>query len=185
MAERTCDCGARVDASAVFCRLCGQRLSDAVLDSGAVAGFSPTDAPPVAPASAPEEDPSVSPDLRCAACNATWKERHAFCPECGAAARAAEPKMKLVTYMPDGSQQEAVLDGSPVAVGKDPQNEVQLDDRYVSRQHCRFAPRPDGSYEIEDLGSANGTFTRLAEPVVVSPGSTFLVGRCLISVEEG
>ena len=44
----------------------------------------------------------------------------------------------------------------PTIVGRDPQCEIVIADRQVSRQHARLVPSPRGVL-IEDLGSKNGT----------------------------
>lgn len=44
----------------------------------------------------------------------------------------------------------------PVLIGKEQQVGIRLDDRGVSRQHCKFVPQND-EWIIEDLKSTNGT----------------------------
>jgi hypothetical protein len=45
------------------------------------------------------------------------------------------------------------------SIGADPQNDLVLDDRYVSNRHARM--RWDGAnWWLEDLGSKNGTFVQ-------------------------
>lgn len=44
----------------------------------------------------------------------------------------------------------------PTIIGRDPQCEIVIADRQVSRQHARFTPSSQG-ITIEDLGSKNGT----------------------------
>jgi predicted component of type VI protein secretion system len=44
-----------------------------------------------------------------------------------------------------------------VTVGRDPDSDVFLDNPGVSRQHLTLHGTPRGYYEVEDLGSANGT----------------------------
>jgi len=45
-----------------------------------------------------------------------------------------------------------------ITVGRDPGSDVFLDNPGVSREHCRIALHPSGSYAMEDLDSANGVF---------------------------
>jgi two-component system cell cycle response regulator len=68
-------------------------------------------------------------------------------------------------------------------LGRDPAVEVTLDDDSVSRKHARILLRGDGIYEIEDLGSTNGTYVagalvsgrvRLMDGVRVQVGHTLL-----------
>jgi transcriptional regulator of acetoin/glycerol metabolism len=62
-----------------------------------------------------------------------------------------------------------------------PRGLFEQDDR-VSRAHVRIA-RKDASFEIEDMGSRNGTFVngeRVQEKVTAKPGSLLRIGRSLI-----
>ncbi len=43
-------------------------------------------------------------------------------------------------------------------IGRSPDNELVLADLEVSRHHAELRCRPDGTYEIADLGSNNGTY---------------------------
>jgi ABC-type multidrug transport system ATPase subunit len=48
--------------------------------------------------------------------------------------------------------------GLNVRIGRAADNDIVLDDLLVSRHHCELQGRPDGGYELVDLGSSNGTF---------------------------
>ena len=56
---------------------------------------------------------------------------------------------------------------SPLALGRDNSNAVQLHDNEISRRHAELR-LDSGGYEIVDLGSANGTFVN-DHPVDHSP----------------
>src|SRR3989339_1148080 len=49
------------------------------------------------------------------------------------------------------------LDGSVAFLGRAPQNQIQIQDKSVSRKHLKITYR-DGKYFFEDLNSRNGTF---------------------------
>jgi hypothetical protein len=74
------------------------------------------------------------------------------------------------------------------SMGADPQNDLVLDDRYVSNHHARM--RWDGAqWWIEDLGSKNGTFVqdRQAAPNVeqiVPFGAVIRVGGLVFELLE-
>lgn len=53
---------------------------------------------------------------------------------------------------------EIQLSDRPVMVGRSDEADLKLTDRLVSRRHFLIRPMGDGFYEIEDLGSSNGTF---------------------------
>ena len=70
-----------------------------------------------------------------------------------------------VPALPDPLPQEAVSPAAVVPmpvrnlrVGRAPDNDLVLDDLLVSRHHAELRKRPDGGYEVADLGSQNGTF---------------------------
>lgn len=67
-------------------------------------------------------------------------------------------------------------------IGRDPSAEVTIEDDSISRKHARISLR-EGHYEIEDLGSTNGTYVagalvsgrvRLIDGVRVQVGHTIL-----------
>lgn len=64
-----------------------------------------------------------------------------------------------------------------LVIGRDPNCEIVVPDRQISRYHARLMPAPDGII-LEDLGSKNGTYCngqRLDEPVVLQDGDTLQV----------
>ncbi|WP_326647971.1 MULTISPECIES: FHA domain-containing protein [unclassified Streptomyces] len=72
-----------------------------------------------------------------------------------------------------------------VRIGRDADNDLVIDDLVVSRRHAELRAQPDGTYEIVDLGSHNGTFLN-GQPVdqaEVSPGDILGIGHsafCLV-----
>ena len=48
--------------------------------------------------------------------------------------------------------------GQRTRIGRDPYNDIVIDDPLVSRFHAELRARPDGRHELVDLGSRNGTF---------------------------
>jgi Protein of unknown function (DUF3662)/FHA domain len=50
------------------------------------------------------------------------------------------------------------LSQSPFRVGRSPDNDAQVDDLRLSRQHAEISFDSRGSFWIKDLGSTNGTF---------------------------
>lgn len=69
------------------------------------------------------------------------------------------------------------LGPEPLAIGRDPENDIVLDDRRVSRRHAEVRLRL-GRYTLYDLQSTNGTFVngrRIAE-VVLSDGDSVIIG---------
>src|SRR5688572_5302273 len=67
-----------------------------------------------------------------------------------------------------------------VTIGRDPMTDIVINDPEVSRHHAKLTRRTGGGYEIQDMGSTNGTFVdgkRLGgETVQLSPGQAVMVG---------
>jgi DNA-binding response OmpR family regulator len=79
----------------------------------------------------------------------------------------------LLLWMEDDEVKGRWPLGEPVtAIGRWQDNDVVVDDRWVSRYHARIR-REDDHYVIEDLDSKNGTFVngrRITGPAVLSDG---------------
>lgn len=62
----------------------------------------------------------------------------------------------LVVTLPDGGQEEHLIEGREVTVGRDTSNDIQLSHHFVSQFHAKFV-RTGSSLSVVDLGSANKT----------------------------
>ena len=81
------------------------------------------------------------------------------------------------------------LNGNTAFVGRAPDNDIQINDRSVSRKHLRIFKRGDHFF-VEDLNSQNGTwiFGKELEPgqeCHVTEGLPIGIGSILISLVEG
>ncbi|MBU6422785.1 MAG: FHA domain-containing protein [Chloroflexota bacterium] len=77
------------------------------------------------------------------------------------------------------------LGAEPLAIGRDVENDLVLDDRRVSRRHAEIRLRL-GRYTLYDLQSTNGTFVngrRVAE-VALSDGDRITIGGSEIVVQQ-
>ncbi|MCQ4079599.1 FHA domain-containing protein [Streptomyces sp. RB6PN25] len=66
-----------------------------------------------------------------------------------------------------------------ITIGRSPDNDLVVEDLLVSRNHAQLSARLDGSYEIVDLGSHNGTYLN-GQPVlraVVHQGDIVGIGH--------
>jgi ABC transport system ATP-binding/permease protein len=75
-----------------------------------------------------------------------------------------------------------------VRIGRALENEVSLDDLRVSRHHAEIVARPDGSQQVRDLGSSNGTFLngrRIKGAERLEEGDFIGVGGQTLQVHEG
>ncbi|WP_406350227.1 FHA domain-containing protein [Streptomyces sp. NBC_00658] len=77
------------------------------------------------------------------------------------------------------------LPARTVRIGRGGDNDLVIDDLVVSRRHAELRAQPEGTYEIVDLGSHNGTFLN-GQPVArapVTPGDIVGIGHsafCLV-----
>jgi hypothetical protein len=71
------------------------------------------------------------------------------------------------------------LEASEISVGRDPSNDIVINDAEVSRKHAQLIFQ-EGSYIMEDLGSTNGTYIngqRLMGPYQLRHGDLILLGE--------
>ncbi len=90
---------------------------------------------------------------------------------------------KLRWTTPDGPT-EMTFGSGVYVLGSATQADVRINDRTVSRRHCRFTCSDDGIL-VEDLGSTNGTRVDgqpVDEPVAVSKRATLKVGSVVIEI---
>jgi hypothetical protein len=152
-----------------------------------------------------EEDEDVSPgDLRvaCALVDASGDEVPANAPERLGGIEAGhtmvldrEALLSAKPRAPQGAivaregsvRREVPLTAEPVTVGRDPKNDIVLDDRRVSRRHAEVRLRL-GRYTLYDLQSTNGTFVngrRIAEMVLSHDDHITIGGAELVVRLEG
>jgi general secretion pathway protein A len=83
-----------------------------------------------------------------------------FSPQRAALADAAQPVLGRMLVATDGrTVQEISLHIGRVIVGRTPDNDLQVDSRFVSRHHCQIVTTPN-SCVIEDLNSTNGIYVK-------------------------
>lgn len=74
----------------------------------------------------------------------------------------------------------------PLIVGRGKEVDWRLEDRWVSRLHCRFEAEGDELF-VADLGSKHGTYLNgvRVTRAKVSPGDRVSIGLCSYLVEVG
>ncbi|MBW2398554.1 MAG: FHA domain-containing protein [Deltaproteobacteria bacterium] len=72
-------------------------------------------------------------------------------------AEAAPLRTLLGIQEPDKPSSIIVWDTEEITIGRLPENDIVLEDPDASRRHGRFVRNYSG-YQVEDLGTANGTF---------------------------
>src|SRR5205814_865743 len=74
----------------------------------------------------------------------------------GSAQMTQEGQRELVFYLGRAAHTFALPEAGRVSVGRAPENDIQVDDPSVSRHHLCL--HVGASIQVEDLGSANGTY---------------------------
>ncbi len=86
-------------------------------------------------------------------------------------------KVVLAIYHQTTKVRDCILDHLPLVIGRSADSDIQLDDRWVSRQHCKVDLQ-DGVVVVQDLESRHGTLVN-DKPITVSklfPGDTLCIG---------
>ena len=99
----------------------------------------------------------------------------------------ALPPMGRLLVATDGrTVQEITLTKGKIIVGRTPDNDLQIDSRFVSRHHCQITTSAN-SCVIEDLNSTNGIYvkSRRVRRHYLNDGDVVLIGKHeLIYVDE-
>lgn len=71
-----------------------------------------------------------------------------------------------------------LLNSNLITVGRNPENDIFLDDVTVSRKHAEFH-RKGGKFSVKDSGSLNGTYvnSELAEETDLINGDSVQIGK--------
>lgn len=125
-----------------------------------------------------DEVPPGSPELgRVAAGHTMVLDRDALMRE-----RPRAPKAFIEV---PAERRRVALSAGPLAIGRDPDNDLVLDDRRISRRHAEIRLRL-GRFTLYDLDSTNGTYVngrRVAE-VVLQPGDRIQIGGTELVVQQ-
>ena len=81
------------------------------------------------------------------------------------------------------SSQTVPIGGSGVLVGRENADIEIAEDTFVSGAHCRFSCRDEGLF-IEDLGSANGTYSRVRGGEALPFGTLLLLGQTQFKIRR-
>jgi len=139
----------------------------------------------------------------CHSCGASLDDEAVFCPNCGTKYRAPEkvhagtrPKVmvparevereqvgELIKIKEDGTRGKSMpLYSGVTLVGREKGDLTFPQDVFLSPTHCKLTLGPDG-LTCEDLGSENGVFVRVAQPVALAHDDVFRVGQELLRFE--
>jgi general secretion pathway protein A len=74
--------------------------------------------------------------------------------------RSTKPLSKIVLSTENRALGELHLVPGRKVVGRTPDNDLQIDSKFISRHHCQFVTGSDGITVVEDLNSTNGIVLR-------------------------
>ena len=75
--------------------------------------------------------------------------------------------------------------GTEASIGRAAGCQITLDDTYSSQIHARVFTR-DGTWQVEDLGSTNGTWLnrqKVSGPMVIKPGDRLQIGNTVMELQ--
>ena len=86
-------------------------------------------------------------------------------------------KVKLVCQDSLASPREIILSEFPVELGRGADADIRIDDRWLSRRHCRLN-QLDGNLLVQDLGSRHGTYVngQAISECKLAPGDELRIG---------
>ena len=92
-------------------------------------------------------------------------------------------RVKLVSQSPWTPKRRIVVKRFPAMIGRGPDAEVRLDDRWASRHHCEI-DQVDGTLVVRDVGSRHGTFVNgeSVRSARLLPGDRLTVGATSFEV---
>ena len=91
---------------------------------------------------------------------------------------------RLIVTGPDNVPHEyAVL--QEMTLGRNPGNDVQINEEKASRRHCRFLPQ-GGKIIVEDLGSSNGTKVNgnKVQSCILKHGDVITIGAFTVAFQD-
>jgi general secretion pathway protein A len=107
-------------------------------------------------------------------------------PAAGGAVKSPSPLGRLLVAADGRTVQEVPLRLGRLIIGRTPDNDVQIDSRFISRHHCQVISTENSSV-IEDLNSTNGIYVKSnrVRRHHLNDGDVVLVGKHeLIYVDE-
>ncbi len=191
-------CGTSTNPAALYCGVCGLPTADMHAHAPAptpVAAPAPAVAPVPAAPPAPVPTPPAPVIVVAPAPVAPFALATSVAPRPASADRpdqrtdnfgavnAAVAVPQIVTILKDGSEGPVYRLTNPATdIGRHEGNITLPDDPYLSARHARIQKRNDRHY-LRDLGSVNGIFQRIREPVELHHGDVVLVGQQVLRVE--
>lgn len=95
--------------------------------------------------------------------------------------------MKFVVILPDGARLQHLASAGVISIGRSRSNVLVVPDPQLSRHHAEIRSLDDGTWQVRDLGSLNGTLLNdepLESPQSLREGDRITLGSSAIHVGE-
>ncbi|MDX9723742.1 MAG: FHA domain-containing protein [Myxococcota bacterium] len=138
-------------------------------------------------------------EVNCPSCGAVNPAGNRYCGSCGASLADLARRNKLATEAYD--RREVDVDVRLISINEDGSDGIEIPlrfnetiigragdtrfptDAFLSPKHARLLIESAHLY-IEDLFSLNGTYVRIRDEILLSPGDCFLMGRQVLRFER-
>ncbi len=94
-------------------------------------------------------------------------------------------------YVMGGKEEHQAFDlqRETIYIGRAPENDIQIEDKYISRKHLKLQKKGN-KYVIRDLNTKNGTFVNGKQispddQFILGEGHTIVIGMSVICLDEG
>lgn len=95
--------------------------------------------------------------ILCVQCGHQNKTTSLFCTSCGSRLSEEPYQVARLVLMEQGEHKEYLVAEAERYVGRDPSNDIVVEDDQISGRHMKIAGE-EGKFQVEDLGSTNGTY---------------------------
>lgn len=176
-------CPVALKAFTKFCPECGKNLIAPKEPLPEQVKPAETTTAPERKSSAPVKDTTDQPDpaQKCGSCGHEIASDVRFCSQCGSKA-VKKSAYNIVCKCKDKTELTASITTDEFIIGQAEDCDMAIPDNYLSRHHTRLFLSKD-KLMMEDMGSSNGTFVRIREPMVLVPEDEILIGANILTVK--
>jgi len=119
--------------------------------------------------------------ILCVHCGRQNKNTGQFCTHCGSRLTEEHCLVARLILMDEANHREYLISEAERYVGRDPSNDIVMDDDQVSARHMKIVC-VEGEFQVEDLGTTNGTYlngTRILGPAKLKNEDLLKIGTTI------